>query len=81
MGTMYREGVFDEYSKEGIRSRVQDRGGKTAGRGEKAFPSHGRRTPGTETDEVARLRKESAGVKKENEILKKAAAFFAREFK
>jgi transposase len=50
-------------------------------RGEKAFPGHGRRTPGTETDEAARLRREPAGVKEENEILKKAAAFFARELK
>lgn len=31
--------------------------------------------------EIGRLRKELAQVKQENEILKKAAAFFARELK
>ena len=47
-----------------------------------AFPGSGRRTAsGTVVDEIRRLRHELARVKEENEILKKAAAFFARELK
>ena len=34
-----------------------------------------------EAEEIARLKHELAKVKEENEILKKAAAFFARELK
>ncbi len=34
-----------------------------------------------EAEEIARLKRELAQVKEENEILKKAAAFFARELK
>jgi len=50
--------------------------------GESAFPGHGRRAAGgTAAEEVARLKRELARVKEENEILKKAAAFFARELK
>jgi transposase len=46
------------------------------------FPGSGRRpSKGTETEEIARLNRELAQVKEENEILKKAAAFFARELK
>ena len=47
--------------------------------GESAFRGRGRR-PDSELDEVARLRKELAKVKEERDILKKAAAYFAREF-
>ena len=47
-----------------------------------AFPGSGRRpASGTVADETRRLRHELAKVKEENEILKKAAAFFARELK
>jgi transposase len=47
-----------------------------------AFPGSGRRpASGTAGDETRRLRHELAKVKEENEILKKAAAFFARELK
>jgi transposase-like protein len=50
--------------------------------GGSAFPGTGRRCArGTEAEEITRLRGELAKVKEENEILKKAAAFFARELK
>jgi transposase len=46
------------------------------------FPGPGRRAiRGSDSGEIARLRSEVAKVKEENEILKKAAAFFARELK
>jgi len=48
-------------------------------RGEKAFPWHGRRS--ASSDEVTRLRQEFAQVKEERDILKKAAAYFAKELK
>jgi transposase-like protein len=50
-------------------------------RGEAAFPGQGRRNGQGAQDEVAQLRRELARVKEENEILKKAAAYFARELK
>jgi len=46
--------------------------------GDKAFPGKGRR-PKNETD-VTALEKEVARLKEENEILKKAAVYFAKEF-
>jgi len=46
-------------------------------RGTKAFPGAGRRTGSS--DEVARLRRELERVKEERDILKKAAAYFAKE--
>jgi transposase len=42
-----------------------------------AFPGHGTQKP--EDAEVARLRREVARLKMERDILKKAAAFFAKE--
>ena len=45
--------------------------------GEAAFPGKGGRTHST--DELARLRRENARLREERDILKKAAAFFARE--
>jgi transposase len=48
--------------------------------GDQAFPGAGRRGKQGE-DEVTQLRRELERVKEENEILKKAAAFFARELK
>ena len=48
-------------------------------RGEKAFPGHGRRIGGN--DEVSRLRQELEQVKEERDILKKTAAYFAKELK
>lgn len=42
-----------------------------------AFPGNGRQTP--DDAELTRLRREVARLKRENEILKKAAAYFARE--
>jgi transposase-like protein len=49
-------------------------------RGKEAFPGKGRR-PSKESQlaENERLKRELAKVKEENEILKKAAAFFAKE--
>jgi transposase len=46
-------------------------------RGAGAFPGKGR--GGTQGDEVARLRRELERVKEERDILKKAAAYFAKE--
>jgi len=52
------------------------------GDGESAFPGQGRRAvKGTEAEEISRLKRELSKIKEENEILKKAAAFFARELK
>jgi transposase len=48
--------------------------------GDAAFQGPGRK-PIDPDDEVARLRKELAELKEENEILKKAAAYFAMELK
>ena len=42
-----------------------------------AFPGHGQLKP--EQAEIARLRKEVAKLKMERDILKKAAAYFAKE--
>ncbi len=43
-----------------------------------AFPGRGR---GENNDELGRLRRELERVKEEREILKKAAAYFAKELK
>jgi len=48
-------------------------------RGLSAFPGSGRRLGGR--DELARLRQELERVKEERDILKKAAAYFAKELK
>lgn len=48
--------------------------------GDTAFQGPGRK-PANQADEVTRLRKELAEVKEERDILKKAAAYFARELK
>ena len=42
-----------------------------------AFPGHGQMTP--EQQEIHRLRREVAKLKAERDILKKAAAYFARD--
>ena len=44
---------------------------------EQAFPGHGRQK--ADDAELTRLRREVARLKRENEILKKAAAYFAKE--
>jgi transposase len=50
--------------------------------GTTVFAGHGRRpNKCSDAEEIARLKSELAKVKEENEILKKAAAFFARELK
>jgi transposase len=48
--------------------------------GEQAFPGSGRRKSGS-PDEVTKLRRELERVKEERDILKKAAAYFAKELK
>lgn len=47
--------------------------------GRMAFPGQGKRNPQTSTDETARLRAENRRLQEENEILKKAAIYFAKE--
>ncbi len=47
--------------------------------GSSAFPGSGNLKP--EDDEIRRLRRELANLKEENEILKKAAAYFAKNQK
>ncbi len=46
--------------------------------GEGAFQGSGRK-PATQLDELAKVKKELAEVKMERDILKKAAAYFARD--
>ena len=51
-------------------------------KGKDVFPGRGRRTGvKTQAAEIARLKRELAQAKEETEILKKAAAFFAKELK
>ena len=54
--------------------QAQERAGRSA---DDVFPGNGNR-PAAEA-EIARLRKELAQAKEDNEILKKATAFFAKE--
>jgi transposase-like protein len=50
--------------------------------GASVFPGSGKRASGgSDSEDIARLKSELMKVKEENEILKKAAAFFARELK
>jgi transposase len=44
-----------------------------------AFRGPGRRIEAGEADELARLRRENAQLRQERDILKKAAAYFAKE--
>lgn len=53
---------------------------RLADRGEKAFKGSGRPTI-EEMSELSRLRQELKAVKEERDILKKAAAYFARDLK
>ena len=51
-------------------------------KGDDAFPGSGKRIETkTQASEIARLKRELAQSKEEVEILKKAAAFFAKELK
>ena len=49
-------------------------------KGDDAFQGPGRK-PASQEDELARLKRENARLQEENDILKKAAAYFARELK
>ena len=51
----------------------------TGGRSQQAFPGKGQKKP--EQLEIERLRREVAKLKAERDILKKAAAYFAKESK
>ena len=63
----------------GIRRNLLYKGQwKLSQNGEGAFQGSGRK-PANQSDKVARLEKELAEVKMERDILKKAAAYFARE--
>lgn len=44
---------------------------------EQAFPGHGKQKP--DDEELTKLRRENARLKRELEIVKKAAAYFAKE--
>ena len=46
-------------------------------KGGESFPGSGR--PGGETEELKRLKRENAQLREERDILKKAAAYFAKE--
>lgn len=48
-------------------------------KGDAAFPGHGGRPRKEDEDEISRLRRELKCVTEERDILKKAAAYFARE--
>jgi len=56
-----------------LRNWVKDFAGDPA----QAFPGHGQQKP--EQAEIARLKREVAKLKAERDILKKAAAYFAKE--
>lgn len=49
-------------------------------KGDSAFQGPGRK-PASQEDELARLKKENERLQEENEILKKAAVYFAKELK
>lgn len=47
--------------------------------GEQAFPGHGKRPRGKQSVDTEALKAENKQLREENEILKKAARYFARE--
>ncbi len=47
--------------------------------GKEAFPGHGKRVASKQTDKTSVLKAELTKLREENEILKKAALYFARE--
>ena len=54
---------------------------EVAARGEAAFRGQPGRTPSAHASEVARLQRELAALREERDILKKAAAYFAKELR
>lgn len=61
------------------RNRLYKWADELESKGEQAFRGSGR--PKASSDELAALQREVARLKEENEILKKAAAYFARELR
>ena len=59
------------------RNRIYKWAQDAANKGEQAFRGSGR--PKASSDELAVLQRENARLQQENEILKKAAAYFARQ--
>ncbi len=58
------------------RNRLYKRQAEINRAGKQAFPGSGRRP--AEEDEIARLKRENEQLKEERDILKKAAAYFAK---
>jgi len=58
-------------------TQIRDWVKKLADDPQRAFPGHGQMKP--EQQEIARLKREVAKLKAERDILKKAAAYFAKE--
>ena len=54
---------------------------EVAARGDAAFSGQPGRKPSAQASEVARLKRELAVVREERDILKKAAAYFAKELR
>jgi transposase len=55
--------------------------GEYRGKGEKAFPGHGKVVLTVEQAEIQRLKRELEITRQERDILKRAMAFFAKESK
>ena len=66
-------GVPRQYLHTWVREAAKRKGGSA----QETFPGNGNLTPADA--ELARLRKENAQLREDNEILKKATAFFAKQ--
>ena len=72
-GVSYAQAAGPWYSSEKLRNWVK----QLAADPQQAFPGHGQMKP--EQLEIARLKREVTKLKAERDILKKAAAYFAKE--
>ncbi|AFZ69620.1 IS3 family transposase [Deinococcus peraridilitoris] len=70
-GTARDLGISDSVLRKWIKAAQQQ--------GQRAFPGQGRQLLTPEQEEIKRLRAENEILRQEREILKKAAAFFAKE--